>query len=143
MWLDHLKTVDSNRKRGAAKAAETRRFKRCSKSAETSDSLYSCGIYGAGIVMRPRSQSIGLAVTFVIHGFMDVSMLHQIANLNSIFVIFVCNSCVLDTPTYPPCVRWAVGGALHNRAQKHTVSMFSLHVSAHTQTTSASPRTYF
>ena len=47
MWLDHLKTVDSNRKRGAAKAAETRRLKRCSKSAETSGNLYSCGICGA------------------------------------------------------------------------------------------------
>ncbi len=28
MWLDHLKTIDTNRKRGAAKAAETRRRKR-------------------------------------------------------------------------------------------------------------------
>lgn len=28
MWLDHLKSVDTNRKRGAATAAETRRRKR-------------------------------------------------------------------------------------------------------------------
>lgn len=28
MWLDHLKIVDTNRKRGASKAAETRRHKR-------------------------------------------------------------------------------------------------------------------
>lgn len=44
MWLEHLKTVDSNRKRGAAKAAETRRLNRCSKQAEK---VYSCGICGA------------------------------------------------------------------------------------------------
>lgn len=49
MWLEHLRTVDENRKRGAAKAAETRRRKRESqqakKSAEVTESsdIYYCG----------------------------------------------------------------------------------------------------
>ena len=47
MWLNHLKAVDSNRKRGGAKAAETRRLKRSSKSGQKADDLYSCGICGA------------------------------------------------------------------------------------------------
>ena len=40
MWLEHLKTIDQNRKHGAAKAAETRR-KRCTKE------NYRCGFCGA------------------------------------------------------------------------------------------------
>ena len=44
MWWDHLKTVDENRKRGAAKAAATRRRKQESKQA--SSSVYHCGICG-------------------------------------------------------------------------------------------------
>ena len=54
LWLDHLDTVDTNRKRGAAKAAsaETRRRKLRSQSDQqpaeslTSASYY-CGICGA------------------------------------------------------------------------------------------------
>ena len=55
MWLDHLKTVDTNRKRGAAKAADTRRRKRESRQITTASqesstaaaSDYYCGICGA------------------------------------------------------------------------------------------------
>jgi hypothetical protein len=51
LWLDHLDTVDTNRKRGAAKAAETRRRKLRSQldqqPAESSTSAsYYCGICG-------------------------------------------------------------------------------------------------
>lgn len=44
MWLEQVKTVDSSRKRGAAKAAETRRLNRCSNQAAK---VYSCKIWGA------------------------------------------------------------------------------------------------
>ena len=58
-------------------------------------------------MIRLRRQSIGLAVTVAIHGFMEtVSVLHQIANLNIIVILvcrldvctveYFCNSCVLD-----------------------------------------------
>ena len=43
LWLDHLRTVDMNRKRGAAKAAETRRQKRGTQ--QTSVDYY-CGVCG-------------------------------------------------------------------------------------------------
>ena len=49
IWLQHLKTVDTNRKRGAAKAAETRRQKRAeqvSKGTHNSVEVYCCGICG-------------------------------------------------------------------------------------------------
>ena len=49
MWLEHLKTVDMNRKRGAAKAAETRRQKRekqVSKGTHNLVEVYCCGICG-------------------------------------------------------------------------------------------------
>lgn len=36
LWLDHLKTVDENRKRGAAKAAESKKAKRCQQSSTMS-----------------------------------------------------------------------------------------------------------
>ncbi len=45
LWLDHLKTVETNRKRGAAKAAQTRRNKRQAKHA--GDTEYKCGLCGA------------------------------------------------------------------------------------------------
>lgn len=44
MWLEQVKTVDSSRKRGAAKAAETRRLNRCPNQAAK---VYSCKICGA------------------------------------------------------------------------------------------------
>lgn len=45
MWLEHLKTVDVNRKRGAVKAAETRRKKR--ESQQVQEMVYYCGICAA------------------------------------------------------------------------------------------------
>ena len=48
MWLDHLKTVDINRKRGAAKAAETRRCKRNTvqtpSTTDPEEDEYYCGV---------------------------------------------------------------------------------------------------
>ena len=52
IWLSHLQTVDNNRKRGAAKAAETRRLKRkpvrdSVSQQVTTDATYCCGVcYG-------------------------------------------------------------------------------------------------
>ena len=52
MWLNHLKTVEINRRRGAAKAAETRRRKRQQQQAQEQVRQiqqrheYSCGICG-------------------------------------------------------------------------------------------------
>ena len=43
VWLEHLKGTDDNRKRGAAKAVETRKLRMSSKSAK----VYSCGVCGA------------------------------------------------------------------------------------------------
>lgn len=37
MWLDHFQTVDTNRKRGAAKAAETRQRKQQEKQTTTGE----------------------------------------------------------------------------------------------------------
>ena len=45
MWLEHLKTVDVNRKRGAVKAAETRQKKR--ESQQVQEMVYYCGMCGA------------------------------------------------------------------------------------------------
>ena len=44
IWLDHLSTVAENRKRGAVKAAETRRRKQ--QSASNTDDRYFCGTCG-------------------------------------------------------------------------------------------------
>ena len=52
IWLSHLRTIDNNRKRGAAKAAETRRQKRelvMSKrdtvpQQVTTEETYCCGV---------------------------------------------------------------------------------------------------
>ena len=46
MWLEHLKTVTSNRKRGAEKGAKTRRdkIKRKDESIQLESELYYCGI---------------------------------------------------------------------------------------------------
>ena len=51
IWFDHLKTIDANRKRGAAKAAETKRRKRESRQTTTVNekstaaaSKYYCGV---------------------------------------------------------------------------------------------------
>ena len=45
MWLEHLKTVDVNRKRGAVKAAETRQKKR--ECRQVQEMVYYCGMGGA------------------------------------------------------------------------------------------------
>ena len=42
IWLQHLKTVKSNRQRGAIKAAETRRRKRQNKT--VTEVTYNCGV---------------------------------------------------------------------------------------------------
>ena len=50
IWLEHLSTVDTNRRRGAAKAAETRRKKLPAQSVnvqESSEPATYCGICGA------------------------------------------------------------------------------------------------
>lgn len=49
MWLDHLRTIDTNRKRGAAKAIETRRCKRetlqtTTTTTELEEDKYYCGV---------------------------------------------------------------------------------------------------
>ena len=43
LWFDHLKTVQTNRKRGAQKAAATRRLKKQTASTSTSRYFCSCG----------------------------------------------------------------------------------------------------
>ena len=43
IWLDHLKTVETNRKRGAMKAAETRRNKKL-QNRQTEEDKYYCGV---------------------------------------------------------------------------------------------------
>ena len=43
MWFDHLKTIKENRKRGALRAAETRRKKK-NKMAQTVHDVYYCGV---------------------------------------------------------------------------------------------------
>lgn len=46
LWLEHLMTVSENHRKGAAKAAETRRQKRRNKSVPTTtrESEYQCGV---------------------------------------------------------------------------------------------------
>ena len=44
VWLQHLETVATNRKRGAEKGAQTRRQKASKNRTESSESLYSCGV---------------------------------------------------------------------------------------------------
>jgi hypothetical protein len=44
VWLRHLMTVSENRKRGAQKAAETRRLKRASQHTQPSPEFYYCGV---------------------------------------------------------------------------------------------------
>ena len=75
MWLDHLRTIDNNPKRGAAKAAETRRCKRAQEkessqlNADTDpdhDTQYHCGICSA--MYEEETAKIGLGVNNVIHG---------------------------------------------------------------------------
>ena len=45
MWFEHLQTVSDNRKRGAAKAAETRRRNRqASQESSKSQTEYYCGV---------------------------------------------------------------------------------------------------
>ena len=44
IWLQHLKTVSENRRKGAQKAAETRRLKKASQDTQTSPDLYYCGV---------------------------------------------------------------------------------------------------
>lgn len=71
MWLNHLRTIENNRKRGAAKAAETRRQKRelALQSKQQTDNVYH---WCVGVFMRrkPMKLNSGLAVNIVIHGFM-------------------------------------------------------------------------
>ena len=44
MWLEHLQTVSDNRKRGAAKAAETRKKRKAQKRSQEQHQLYFCGV---------------------------------------------------------------------------------------------------
>lgn len=70
LWLDHLDTVDTNRKCGAAKAAETRQCKLRSdqQPAELSTSAsYYCGI--CGVLFGDSEECVG--ASNVIHGFME------------------------------------------------------------------------
>ena len=50
IWLNHLRTIKNNQKRGAAKAAETRRHRRAlvqqSKQDTYTDNMYYCGVCG-------------------------------------------------------------------------------------------------
>ncbi len=68
IWLDHLHTIRENRKKGALKAAETRRRKITSATASTSrarESEYQCGICHAPYQDFRKS---GLDVKPVIRG---------------------------------------------------------------------------
>ena len=44
IWLQHLKTVSENRRKGAQKAAETRRLKKASQHTQASPDLYYYGV---------------------------------------------------------------------------------------------------
>ena len=90
MWLDHLKTVDMNRKRGVAKAAATRRRnKRVSKQVF----ITTVG-YVACCLEVQMSRNIGLGVKIVIHGSMaTVLASHQKMSPINFIVLFVKQQC--------------------------------------------------
>lgn len=65
MWLYHLRTVQENRKRGAAKADETKRSKQRQASKESEEY---CGVYGDLYEEETVEMKTGLHVTYAVDG---------------------------------------------------------------------------
>ena len=66
LWIDNLKTVDANRRRGAAKAAETRRTK---PKLQANVICTTVEYVVAHIWKKRNTVRTGLAVITAIHGF--------------------------------------------------------------------------
>ena len=66
---EHLQTVSDNRKRGAAKAAETRKKRKAQKRSQEQHQLYFCGVCQDPYMDVTDNAECGLDVNCVTDGF--------------------------------------------------------------------------